>query len=67
MREADGSMFVLLAGTMIVELVAKRTKFVHFKPFLVAGQMLPPCTDIRQTVVHETAPIALARRRVRVP
>jgi hypothetical protein len=67
MREADESMFVLLAGTMIAELVAKRTKFVQFKPFLVARRMLPPCTDIRQTVIQRSAPIALALRRVRVP
>jgi hypothetical protein len=67
MREADGSMFVLLVGTMVGELVAKRTKFVHFKPFLVARQMLPPSADIRQTVIHGSDRIALAPRRVRVP
>jgi hypothetical protein len=60
-------MFVLLAGTLIAGLVAKRTKYVHFKPFLVAPLMLPPCTDIRQTVSQERGPIALAFRRVRVP
>jgi hypothetical protein len=50
MREADGLVFVLLAGTMIAGLVAKRTKCVHFRPFLVAPRMLRPCTDIRETV-----------------